>query len=210
MSIKIRIRKSILSPGLTIIAIYLKLRTDCFVMHMTGLYVLLDWAKDDYVFVDTGVGCVSDLCGYCVSFKLLVLHVWCGAHIYLVRTQLMPYSATQLPFLGIYTNMVASTARISLSSCFTIRYFHLLTSFFTAYLLQLVLHPPRRPNCNPQRRSRRCLPALLPARGTQNIRSSPLHRFSSHSRTDSTSSRRGRPTREQWRGHTGLAEELVE
>jgi len=24
-----------------------------------GLYVLLDWAKDEYVFVDTGVGCVS-------------------------------------------------------------------------------------------------------------------------------------------------------
>lgn len=27
-----------------------------------GLYVLLDWAKDEYIFVDTGVGCVSATC----------------------------------------------------------------------------------------------------------------------------------------------------
>lgn len=107
----------------------MKLHTDCFALHMTGLYVLLDWAKDDYVFVDTGVGCVSSLCGHCVSFRFLLLHVWCGARIGLVCTQLMPHSATPLSFLGIYTNMVASTARISLSSRFTTQYFHLLTSF---------------------------------------------------------------------------------
>ena len=30
-----------------------------------GLYVLLDWDKEEYVFVDTGVQCVSQSCSPC-------------------------------------------------------------------------------------------------------------------------------------------------
>lgn len=36
-----------------------------------GLYVLLDWAKDEYVFVDTGVGCVSFVVPLCDSHNEL-------------------------------------------------------------------------------------------------------------------------------------------
>jgi hypothetical protein len=42
---------------------------------MTGLYVLLDWAKEDYVFVDTGVGCVS---GPSVCCVLLAFAPFCS------------------------------------------------------------------------------------------------------------------------------------
>jgi len=97
VSIKIRIFKFILFPGDTVTAIYLKLYTDCFAWHITGLYVLLDWAKDDYVFVDTGVGCVSVIV---LQVSLAPYLVWCT---YWIDTiQLIPCSATPLPFIGIW------------------------------------------------------------------------------------------------------------
>lgn len=40
-----------------------------------GLYVLLDWAKDEYVFVDTGVGCVSFVVFLTVHRELVHLEV---------------------------------------------------------------------------------------------------------------------------------------
>lgn len=85
-----------------------------------GLYVLLDWATDEYVFVDTGVGCVSAACS---------LSVYATVH----------------PFKHV-CRVISDTQNI-----------------FLAYIFKLVLHLARGSNSHPLRRSRRCLPTLLPS-----------------------------------------------
>lgn len=98
-------------------------------MCMTGLYVLLDWAKDDYVFVDTGVGCVSGLCG-CVSFKLLLLHVWCWCMHWFDTADAAFCNSSAIPVhLHEYSEFNSILVFIQLLY-HTI--FHLLTSFYSS------------------------------------------------------------------------------